>query len=41
MDPRGTAYKDGSARLTGTYSCTNADDFYSDKTVQLSTNKKS
>jgi len=30
VDPRGTAYKDGSARLTGTYSCTNADDFYSD-----------
>lgn len=24
VDPRGTAYKDGSARLTGTYSCTNA-----------------
>lgn len=30
VDPKGTAYKDGSAKLTGTYSCTNADDFFSD-----------
>lgn len=30
MDPRGTAYKDRSERLPGTYSCANADDFYSD-----------
>ncbi|MEO5609856.1 MAG: hypothetical protein ABIQ61_09020 [Ornithinibacter sp.] len=30
VDPRGTAYKDGSARLTGTYSCTDADEFGSD-----------
>jgi hypothetical protein len=30
VDPQATAYKDGSARLTGTYSCTNADDFASD-----------
>lgn len=25
VDPRGTAYKDGSARITGTYSCTGAE----------------
>ena len=30
VDPKGSAYKDGSAKLTGTYSCTNADDFFSD-----------
>jgi hypothetical protein len=30
LNPKGTAYKDGSAKLTGTYSCTNADDFFSD-----------
>ena len=30
VNPRGTAYKDGSAKLSGTYSCTNADDFFSD-----------
>lgn len=30
VDPKGIAYKDGSARLTGTYSCANADDFFSD-----------
>ena len=30
VNPKGTAYKDGSAKLTGTYSCTNADDFASD-----------
>jgi hypothetical protein len=30
VDPRGVAYKDGSALLTGTYSCLNADDFSSD-----------
>ncbi|HET8769300.1 MAG TPA: DUF6299 family protein [Pedococcus sp.] len=30
VDPRGSAYKDGSARIGGTYSCTNADDFFSD-----------
>ena len=30
VDPRGYATKDGSARIGGTYSCTNADDFYSD-----------
>ena len=30
VDPKGTAYKDGSAKLTGTYSCANADDFFSD-----------
>lgn len=30
VDPKGTAYKDGSAKLTGTYSCTNAQDFSSD-----------
>ncbi len=29
VNPRGTAYKDGSAKLSGTYSCTNAD-FVSD-----------
>jgi hypothetical protein len=30
VDPRASAYKDGSAHLSGTYSCTNADDFFSD-----------
>ena len=30
LNPKGTAYKDGSAKLSGTYSCTNADDFFSD-----------
>lgn len=30
VDPTGKAYKDGSARLTGTYSCTNASGFDSD-----------
>ena len=30
VDPQATAFKDGSAKLTGTYSCTNADDFASD-----------
>jgi hypothetical protein len=30
VDPTGKAFKDGSARLTGTYSCTNASDFDSD-----------
>lgn len=30
VNPRGTAYKDGSAKLTGTYTCTNADDFSSE-----------
>jgi hypothetical protein len=30
VDPRATAYKDGSARLTGTYSCLNADGYQSD-----------
>ncbi len=30
VDPKGVAYKDGSARLTGTYSCLNADEFSSD-----------
>ncbi|WP_076259182.1 DUF6299 family protein [Intrasporangium flavum] len=29
VDPRATAYKDGSARLTGTYSCLNADGYAS------------
>lgn len=29
-DPKGVAYKDGSAVLTGTYSCTNADGWESD-----------
>ena len=30
VDRQAVAYKDGSARLTGTYTCTNADDFASD-----------
>jgi hypothetical protein len=30
VDPQAVAFKDGSAKLTGTYSCTNADDFFSD-----------
>ena len=30
VDPRATAYKDGSLRLTGTYSCSNANGFFSD-----------
>lgn len=30
VDPRGSAYKDGSAHLSGSYSCSNADDFSSD-----------
>ncbi|KGN34427.1 hypothetical protein N802_13110 [Knoellia sinensis KCTC 19936] len=30
VDPRGVAYKDGTARITGTYNCTNADGFNSD-----------
>jgi hypothetical protein len=30
VDPRATAYKDGSVRLTGTYSCSNANGFLSD-----------
>lgn len=30
VDPRGVAYKDGSAKVSGTYSCTNADDYGSD-----------
>ena len=30
VDPQAVAYKDGSAKLTGTYSCANADDFSSD-----------
>jgi len=30
VDKTAVAYKDGSAKLTGTYSCTNADDFFSD-----------
>jgi hypothetical protein len=30
VDPTGRAFKDGSARLTGTYSCTNASDYDSD-----------
>lgn len=29
VDPRATAYKDGSLRLTGTYSCSNADGYNS------------
>jgi hypothetical protein len=30
VDPTGKAFKDGSAQLTGTYSCTNASDYDSD-----------
>jgi hypothetical protein len=30
VDPRATAYKDGSLRLTGTYACSNADGYGSD-----------
>ena len=30
VDPRATAYKDGSLRLTGSYSCSNANGFFSD-----------
>lgn len=30
VNPRGVANKDGSATLSGTYSCSNADDFFSD-----------
>ena len=30
VDPTGRAFKDGSAQLTGTYSCTNASDYDSD-----------
>lgn len=30
VNPRGVANKDGSATIGGTYSCTNADDFFSD-----------
>ncbi len=30
VDPKGFAYKDGSAKISGTYSCTNADGFNSD-----------
>lgn len=30
VNPQATAYKDGSAKLTGTYTCTNADDFSSE-----------
>ncbi len=30
VDPRGTAYKDGTARVSGTYSCSNADGYSSD-----------
>jgi hypothetical protein len=30
VDPKGTAFKDGSAKLTGSYSCANADGFASD-----------
>lgn len=30
VDPRGVAYKDGSARVSGTYSCTNADGYASE-----------
>lgn len=30
VDPKGTAYKDGSARITGTYTCLNADGWASD-----------
>lgn len=30
VDPRGVAYKDGSAKVSGTYSCTNADGYSSD-----------
>lgn len=29
IDPRGTAYKDGSAHISGTYSCSNADGYKS------------
>ena len=35
VDPRATAYKDGSARLTGTYSCLNADGYSSDVEGEL------
>ena len=35
VDPRGTAYRDGSARLTGTYSCLNADGYQSEIDGQL------
>ncbi|GGN03535.1 hypothetical protein GCM10009721_33560 [Terrabacter tumescens] len=30
VDPRATAYKDGSLKLTGSYSCSNANGFFSD-----------
>jgi hypothetical protein len=30
VDPKGYAYKDGSAKISGTYSCTNADGYNSD-----------
>jgi hypothetical protein len=36
VDPRGVAYKNGSARVSGTYSCTNADGFSSDVEGTLS-----
>ena len=35
VDPRATAYKDGSIRLTGTYACSNADGYASDLEGQV------
>ena len=35
VNPKGVAYKDGTARISGTYSCTNADGYSSDIEGQL------
>jgi len=35
VNPKGVAYKDGTARISGTYSCTNADGYNSDIEGQL------